>query len=113
MRWDPNPKIKDKLIKKNWDVSKSPAANLEEMGLVARPNQLPKDDQEPEQAAAAAKAHIIELFDVPDSDRPSRATRFPLTKDEESYMAKCMAKHGDNVSPEPLRRFSLISFDLL
>lgn len=70
------------------------------MGLLAKPNQLETEtddnQQTQSQAQAASKGHVIELFDVPDSDRPNRATRFPLTADEEEYMAKCMAKHGDN-----------------
>lgn len=49
-----------------------------------------------EETTAPKKSHVVELFDVPDSDRPSRKTRFPLTQDEEEYIAKCMAKHGDN-----------------
>ena len=36
-------------------------------------------------------------FDVPDSDpTTSYKARHPLTKDEEEYIAKCMAKHGDD-----------------
>ena len=93
VRWDPKPKIKDAIIKKNWDPSKSPAANLSEMGLLARPNQL-----DPTETATVqpSKSHVVELFDVPESDKPNRQTRFPLTEEEEEYMAKCMAKHGDN-----------------
>ena len=70
------------------------------MGLVARPNQLPKetddDDNHVDTQKTATKSHVIELFDVPDSDRPNRQTRFPLTEEEEAYMARCMAKHGDD-----------------
>ena len=66
------------------------------MGLLARPNQHASSNDKNEAVEPAAKAHVIELFDVPDSDQPSYATRFPLTKDEEEYMARCMAKHGDN-----------------
>lgn len=70
------------------------------MGLVARPNQLPKEKVDHEETEATktspTKSHVIELFDVPDSDRPSRRTRFPLTEEEEIYIARCMTKHGDN-----------------
>ena len=96
VRWDPKPKITDAVVKKNWDPSKSPQANLSEMGLLARPNKLVTKGTATDATAAPKKAHVIELFDVPDSDRPSRQTRFPLSKDEEEYMAKCMGKHGDN-----------------
>eukprot|EP00977_Amphora_coffeiformis_P018575 scaffold6594_cov162-Amphora_coffeaeformis.AAC.4 len=96
VRWDPKPKIKDPIVKQHWDPSKSPAANLADMGLVARFQVKDDKTTQKETATAPKKAHVIELFDVPDSDRPSRQTRFPLTKEEEEYMAKCMAKHGDN-----------------
>ena len=97
VRWDPKPKIKDPVVKQHWDPSKSPAANLADMGLVARFQGSGDTTATTETTSAAPnKTHVIELFDVPDSDRPSRQTRFPLTKEEEEYMAKCMAKHGDN-----------------
>lgn len=85
-------------MKQHWDPSKSPAANLADMGLVAR-FQVSEDKNNKNGTATmvpSKKSHVIELFDVPDSDRPSRQTRFPLTKEEEEYMVKCMAKHGDN-----------------
>lgn len=76
------------------------------MGLLARPNQLPSENDQGgvggttgnriNANSKVTKAHVIELFDVPDSDRPNRVTRFPLTRDDEEYMARCMAKHGDN-----------------
>ena len=65
MRSDPNPKIRDKVVKNNWDASKSPAANLAEMGLLARPNQHASSNDKNEAVEPAAKAHVIELFDVP------------------------------------------------
>ena len=39
---------------------------------------------------------MIELFDVPESDKPSWRSRFPLTLEEEQYMAMCMEKYGDD-----------------
>ena len=97
MRWDPKPKIRDKVVKVNWDASKSPAANLAVMGLLARPNTLTSSDHNAATTTTApSKAHVIELFDVPESDRPSRQTRFPLTAEEEAYMARGMAKYGDD-----------------
>lgn len=66
------------------------------MGLLARPNQLQSDTTTDKNSAGPTKSHVIELFDVPDSDRPSRQQRFPLTEEEEAYMARCMKKHGDN-----------------
>ena len=40
------------------------------------------------------RANVIELFDIPESDKPSRRTRFPLEKEEEIYIARCMEKWG-------------------
>ena len=40
------------------------------------------------------KSNVIELFDIPESDKPSRRTRFPLEKEEETYIARCMEKWG-------------------
>ena len=62
------------------------------MGLVAQPNSSSKTTPTDPNAP-----NVIELFDIPDSDaRPSYRTRFPLDKDEEEYIAKCMSKHGDD-----------------
>jgi hypothetical protein len=36
---------------------------------------------------------VIELFDVPDSDR-RKQRQFPLEEDEEEYIARCMGRHG-------------------
>jgi Ribosome biogenesis protein Nop16 len=47
-------------------------------------------------SASAPVSAVIELFDVPDSDAPSRRSRFPLDEEEERYMVKCMTKWGDN-----------------
>lgn len=58
------------------------------MGLQARPNQGPAQDK--------PVSTVIELYDVPDSDRPTLKQRYPLEEKEEKYMADCMARHGDN-----------------
>jgi hypothetical protein len=39
---------------------------------------------------------LVELFDVPQSDEPSRRSKYPLTKEEEAYMVKCMGKYADD-----------------
>lgn len=81
------------MLKANWDASKSPAANLKSMGLLARPNQL--DQSKDTYPAAKKEESVVELFDVPDSDAPTRRDQFPLKEEEETYIAKCMAKWGD------------------
>lgn len=80
-------------MKANWDVNKSYTANLAEMGLSAKPNQLP---DEREQKARADKVHVIELFEIPDSDEPNYKARFPLSKEDEKYMSACVEKWDDD-----------------
>ena len=63
------------------------------MGLAAKPNDGVESSQTPK---ANETESIVELFDVPNSDRPSRRTRFPLELDEEKYICKCMQKYGDD-----------------
>jgi hypothetical protein len=41
------------------------------------------------------QASVVELFDVPDSDAPSRISRFPLDKEEETFIAGAMGKYGE------------------
>ena len=109
-RWDPtlhtkiiakcggNPDIGDK-----WDQAKSFAKNLSTLGLVARPNDAALTAGKGSGAAAATRSsttNVIELFDIPDSDelnrnKVSREERYPLTKDEQQYIAKCFIKYGE------------------
>jgi hypothetical protein len=81
------------VLKAHWDASKSPAANLSSMGLLARPNQL--ESNKDNYPAPEKEESVVELFDVPDSDAPTRRSKFPLDEEEEKYIAKCMAKWGD------------------
>jgi hypothetical protein len=81
------------VLREHWDPSKSPAANLASMGLLARPNQLESNNVN--FPAPEKEESVVELFDVPDSDAPTRRSKFPLDEEEEKYIAKCMAKHGD------------------
>jgi len=64
------------------------------MGLAAKLNVL-DNNRIPKEIESES---IVELFDIPDSDRPSRRTRFPLDVDEEKYICKCMHKYGDDYS---------------
>ena len=97
-RFNPKPKV-DPALKEHWDPSKSAEVNLASFGLVAQPNKLPNQSAAQGSATdplASKKDAVIELFDVPESDKPSWRTRFPLTLEEEKYMARCMAKYGDD-----------------
>ena len=96
-RWDPNPKV-NPALKKLWDPKQSAEANLASFGLVARPNTLPNrnDSAQAVTPDPTKRDAVIELFDVPESDKPSRSQRFPLSQVDEEYIAKCLAKYGDD-----------------
>jgi len=102
-RWNPNPKVGNPTLKRLWDPSKSPAANLAGLGLVADPNgtstnksKNSKAENDDTTKKPSCPAELVELFDVPDSDTLSqkRQRRHPMTAEEEAYMAKCFAKYG-------------------
>jgi Ribosome biogenesis protein Nop16 len=84
------------VVKDHWDVNKTPNQNMASMGLLASPNQLLLTNSDNKTTESSVKSGVVELFDVPESDAPSRKSRFPLTDDEEKYMAMCMAKWGDD-----------------
>jgi Ribosome biogenesis protein Nop16 len=87
-RWDPSPKVNDNQLKKLWDPSKSPAANLESLGLVAKPNDLNCDKEK-------HPATSIQLFDIPkSSDAPKPKRVMPLGEMEQCFLLKCLNKHG-------------------
>ena len=97
-RWDPNLKIADKTVRQHWDHSISPARNLANLGLLAKPNDDLKN-VDPTQKLEAKDVDVVELFDIPDSDElreQKRQKRCPLNADDQKYIAKCMAKYGDD-----------------
>jgi hypothetical protein len=65
------------------------------MGLKFDPNGSKRTTAGPVNAKPS-KTYAVELFDVPEFDKPSRRTMFPLTEEEEIYISKAMSKHGDN-----------------
>lgn len=85
---------------------------MAQMGLTATPNcgfgaekisRTAKGSHAPNNTTTTtgtttAKSNVIELFDIPQSDKlpSSRRTQFPLEKEEEIYMARCMEKWGTN-----------------
>lgn len=90
-------------MKRLWDPSKSPAANLAGLGLVADPNDTSTNNKKNSKSKNGITTkqpfcpdELVELFDVPDSDTLSRKRerRHPMTAEEEAYMAKCFAKYG-------------------
>lgn len=104
-------------MKEKWDPSKSAAANLEALGLKARPNEERNkrnatttttthpgngasdtaNETTIDSAGATGKSIVLEIFDVPESDHVrGRQGRYPLKEEEEAYIARCMEKHGDN-----------------
>ena len=94
IRYDPNKKI-DAALLPYWDHNKSPLENMRKLGLASNPNMTAEDEEKQKRKVANGPVQAIELFDIPQPG-PSRRTRFPLTPEEEKYIAKCMAKHGDD-----------------
>lgn len=66
------------------------------MGLRAQPNAI-MDNGSTQKTGTKAETgpSIIELFDIPDSDTPKQK-RHPLSLDDETYIAACMARWGDD-----------------
>lgn len=100
-RWNPKPKFTDPTVRKHWDPSKSPAINLANLGLIAKPNQdvhrsydaIVDNDHE----NGEKKVDVVELFDIPDSDElraAKQAKRLPVSVEDQQYMVKCMSKYG-------------------
>mmetsp|Transcript_10936 Transcript_10936/g.15408 ORF Transcript_10936/g.15408 Transcript_10936/m.15408 type:complete len:178 (+) Transcript_10936:166-699(+) len=99
------PKFTDETVKKHWDPSKSPAANMAELGLKASVN-TKKDiskAQEIRNDNESGTKPSLELFDVPDSDtmgmnanKKNNSKKLPLGTNDQIYIAKCMTKHGDD-----------------
>lgn len=101
-------------MKPFWDPSETPAGNLSRLGFVAHPNQAESSTVSTSQQrtgiatsatrtanktdGTATQSTIIELYDVPDSDEvPSRRrSKFPLTAEEENYIAVGLRKWGDD-----------------
>eukprot|EP00980_Cylindrotheca_fusiformis_P011746 scaffold2794_cov100-Cylindrotheca_fusiformis.AAC.4 len=93
-RWNPNPSFGNEVVKQNWDVTKSPAQNLAAMGLLAKPNQDVHRTHEQLLPSKDNSANVIELFDVPDSDSMKEKKEYPMSEDDQKYIAKCMKKYG-------------------
>eukprot|EP00527_Entomoneis_sp_CCMP2396_P004975 CAMPEP_0198145984 /NCGR_PEP_ID=MMETSP1443-20131203/26677_1 /TAXON_ID=186043 /ORGANISM="Entomoneis sp., Strain CCMP2396" /LENGTH=121 /DNA_ID=CAMNT_0043809773 /DNA_START=186 /DNA_END=551 /DNA_ORIENTATION=+ len=67
------------------------------MGLSALPNDL-NNARKSTTPLNQTESTVVELFDIPESDKPSRRSKFPLDADDEKYIAKCMTKWGDDYS---------------
>jgi Ribosome biogenesis protein Nop16 len=95
-RWNPKPAFGDKRIARHWDVTKSYNENLAKMGLTSKPN----DELDPKKSKAEVAmdddkaAKVVKLFDVSKYVEAERRPRRPITKLEERYIVKCLAKHG-------------------
>jgi hypothetical protein len=86
-----SPKIKDPILRKYWDASKSASANLQSMGILYQPNSLAEtnESKKSNNNKEATKA----IFDV--RTEPKRK-RIPLNKADQEYIASCFVKHGDD-----------------
>jgi len=67
------------------------------MGLSAMPNKWDRGNRQPGEnpAEKAESKNIIELYDVPDSDKP-KERRHPLDEEDEIYISKCIDKYGED-----------------
>lgn len=105
------PKINDDTVRANWNPRKSPAQNMASMGLQTSVNSaidarvsiaLSNDPTTPKPDGNK----VIELFDIPDSDKMNQITmlpgktfaqiKLPVSIDDQKYISRCLAKHGDN-----------------
>lgn len=100
-RWNPKPQFNDATVKANWDSTRTPAQNLANLGLVTKVNHDIGEGSLGKTASPNNKPNVnstvVHLFDVPESDsHVSHRQRFPLSEEDENYIAKCMEKYGDN-----------------
>lgn len=99
-----------------WDPKKSPAANLANMGLQSSVNSAidargaialaAAHEKDPNLRNAKTENKVIELFDIPESDKVNGITtlpgktfaqrKLPVSVDDQKYIGKCLAKHGEN-----------------
>ena len=109
------PKIADQTVRALWNPRKSPAQNMAAMGLQSGVN----SSIDRRAAMASAKAQkkdldsrptekkAIELFDIPlQSNNTNGITKLPgktfaqtllpVSIEDQKYIRKCLAKHGDN-----------------
>jgi nucleolar protein 16 len=77
-------------VKEHWDPSKSPTVNLANMGLRAKPNHADG------KVSPTDNSKVIELFDIPESDKLNKPKKMPLCEQDQQYIAKCLEKHGDD-----------------
>ena len=81
-----------KKIREQWDASKTVKQNLEKLGLASDVNKIGHQEN------SSTTKEIVQLFDVPKSDNLNKKERLPLEADDQKYIARCMAKHGQNYS---------------
>merc|ERR1712071_425602 len=113
------PSIHDKIIKAQWDVRKSVATNMANMGLQPTPNNTICSKSSVEQmissitdgtgtfpdtttqiTASKAASKAAELFDIPESDvipKKTKALRMlPVSISDQKYMCKLLEKYGND-----------------
>jgi len=85
--------IKNFNVRENWDHKKTVRQNMAKMGLPADVNNMNSNAVSPGTNASS----VVQLFDIPNSDNlKPKQEKLPLTEEEQKYIAKCLAKHGDN-----------------
>lgn len=102
------PQIVDRVIKANWDPTKSPSVNFQNLGLLNAPNQSINPQCPDRQKALSTNivgdevnkpCKAIELYDIPDSDTLKKIKaqgRLPISVENQKYMKECFSKHGND-----------------
>ncbi len=95
------------MIKANWDPTKSPAVNFQNLGLLNSPNQSITNSQDlnqhqqplPSSTSDNQPCKAIELYDIPDSDtlrKIKNQGKLPVSVENQKYMVACFSKYGDD-----------------
>mmetsp|Transcript_6747 Transcript_6747/g.9932 ORF Transcript_6747/g.9932 Transcript_6747/m.9932 type:complete len:171 (+) Transcript_6747:143-655(+) len=88
--------IKDPVIKAMWDQRRSPAANMETLGLRLSTGK----DVLASSSKQSGECKAIELYDIPASDIIPKKTlnqrMLPVSIEDQQYIAKLFKKHGNN-----------------
>ena len=83
--------IVDQNVKKFWDMSKSPAGNLQSFGLTAEANCKPKKAKD----ALAGFARIVNSIPTGEIKEVNPKRRI-MSEEDQRYASKLLNKHGDD-----------------
>jgi nucleolar protein 16 len=84
--------LKNSHVKKFYDSAKSPAANLESMGLTPNPNKI-KADKKIDENFPGFMGYVDDLTEAAKENPKPRST---LNEMDVKYVEDLLAKHGEN-----------------